>query len=172
MRDNFGNSQPIYDMSTVRLAEMTSDMRTHADGRPWGMPTCRRARRGQARRSQCCRGTKGWSRGGPISFTHAVNKTNVNRGTTELRLHIHFQKGRKKRTWQALAGGGSVETGTLTDAGGNVKWYSCCWKQMSLKKLNTELIRSSNSTCGYTSKRTESMYSNRYLYTEDHSSIS
>ena len=85
-----------------------------------------------------------------------ATKTTVNGGTDEMRLHTHYQKRRKKKeNDKHWPGGRSGETGTLTDAGGNVKWYSRYWKQMSLKKLNRVNIRSSNSTCGYTSKRTK-----------------
>ena len=61
------------------------------------------------------------------SAVHVLStKTNVNRGTDEMRLHTHYQKGRKKKEHDKhWPGGGSGQTGTLTNAGGNVKRYSC-----------------------------------------------
>ena len=136
--DNFGNSQPIYDISTVRLAEMTSEVGTHANGRPCGMSTCRRASK-QGRRGEASvdRGTGQWSQGGPISCTRAVNQDKCKlRHRWDETSHPLSKRKKKKEYDKHWPGGGSGETGTLTNAGGNVKWYSCYWKQMSLKKLN------------------------------------
>ena len=58
-------------------------------------------------------------------------------------------------------------------AGGNVKWYSHNRNSMLVpQKIKHRIsIWSSNRTSGYISKRTESRFSKRYLYTHIYSSI-
>ena len=164
MRDNFGNSQPIYGISTVRLAEMP---------RKWEhmqMENRRASKRGR-RGATAERGTGGWT-GGPVRSIRVGNKDNCKRRHGWDETSHPLSKKKKKENDKHWPGGRSGETGTLTDAGGNVKWYSRYWKQMSLKKLNTELTYNPAIPLVGILPKGQSMDSNRYLYTEVHSSIS
>ena len=89
----------------------------------------------------------GWSQGALMRFTHVVNKGKCKprHQWDETSRPLGGPLPKKKKTKQkikSIGWGMEVEKlRPLFTAGGNVKWYSCYWKQTGspLKKLNTEL---------------------------------